>query len=715
MPLSKSLSGDFDFSQLKQNWMGEWDNSIIYKINDTVRLNGKAYVCNSNFFLENNLFGNQYKPGIDTTNWTLVINGSVYKGNWSYKDRHYIGDIVRYNEDYYQCTVDNFGGHPIYENGSATTKWVLIAESSKEDRSRNHVWFPNYPPIGWTRNMCETVEQFGSPGEQNQITIDGNYRLAFMGRIHARNGWGLGERTTWLNAANTSGSISTTWTYTRFSGFDLWDFIDNRLPTPTGKAPRIIQVSGNDEFTLVLFDNGELYHTGSGGSGESGDATTNTYQYFVRVGRSGARGTGVLRDIKIIKVGHNQCSGTINTSASTHSCFALDSLGRVWMWGWNGYGQLATGDTLDRSTPFQIPQSWFHNKRIVDMWMAGNDFPYAYALTEDGELYSWGYNADGALGTGHQRPQYRPERIKYNWARHGGIKKLLMTGANSSGSTRNNVVVVLTNNGELHATGAMAKSSHSIYGAGTQWSESNFRHNFIQLAKLYETTANSLGIGTKINQIGIMFDVMRDVDDFWLISDGASHTLIMKSKSSGQLYGVGHQGQYIMPYYSKQIGIPEYLSDDPMNRFENIMFPVILNTGNMIDIKYVHKYGTSSSMGMAYLNSDGRMWTNGYNSSYYARGIGNGFGSGQHNTGYTKLPWEHFMRDPSWVQPRFSEPISMICGVSSNGWGILTTNGRYLFAGGTFGFGTGWDPANNNSSTTFRSSFGNSNFSRTSL
>ena len=81
MPTSRILSGDFNFSQLKQNWMGEWNEGTIYTINDTVRLNGKAYVCTTTYFDTNKLFGKETKPGYDTTNWKLVISGSVYKGD----------------------------------------------------------------------------------------------------------------------------------------------------------------------------------------------------------------------------------------------------------------------------------------------------------------------------------------------------------------------------------------------------------------------------------------------------------------------------------------------------------------------------------------------------------------------------------------------------------------------------------------------------------
>jgi hypothetical protein len=62
---SRSLDGAFDFQQLKQNWMGEWNEGVIYKLNDTVRVNGKAYVMNSTYHMENDIFGHENKPGVD--------------------------------------------------------------------------------------------------------------------------------------------------------------------------------------------------------------------------------------------------------------------------------------------------------------------------------------------------------------------------------------------------------------------------------------------------------------------------------------------------------------------------------------------------------------------------------------------------------------------------------------------------------------------------
>jgi len=113
MTVQRTLHQSIDFSQIAQVWRGNWDEGTIYRLNDTVRVNGKAYVCSTTTLSDNNLFGQEYKPGVDTADWTLVVSGTVYKGDWSFKDRHYAGDVVRWNGDFYQCVTDNYGGHRV--------------------------------------------------------------------------------------------------------------------------------------------------------------------------------------------------------------------------------------------------------------------------------------------------------------------------------------------------------------------------------------------------------------------------------------------------------------------------------------------------------------------------------------------------------------------------------------------------------------------------
>jgi alpha-tubulin suppressor-like RCC1 family protein len=88
---------------------------------------------------------------------------------------------------------------------------------------------------------------------------------------------------------------------------------------------------------MVLFDTGEVYHTGYGAQGNNGDATTTNRNYYIRVGRSSGagRGTGVLRDKFIVKVGtSDKTGGGADQNMETHTCFAISNAGEVFTWGY---------------------------------------------------------------------------------------------------------------------------------------------------------------------------------------------------------------------------------------------------------------------------------------------------------------------------------------------------------------------------------------------
>jgi alpha-tubulin suppressor-like RCC1 family protein len=82
-------------------------------------------------------------------------------------------------------------------------------------------------------------------------------------------------------------------------------------------------------------------------------------------------------------------------SAGGFHSLALDASGRVWAWGYNGYGQLGDATTTDRLTPVQLPA---FGASLVVAVAAGR--LHSLALTEDGRVWAWGYNYNGQLGDG---------------------------------------------------------------------------------------------------------------------------------------------------------------------------------------------------------------------------------------------------------------------------------------------------------------------------
>ncbi|WP_083770243.1 RCC1 domain-containing protein [Citrifermentans bemidjiense] len=91
-------------------------------------------------------------------------------------------------------------------------------------------------------------------------------------------------------------------------------------------------------------------------------------------------------------------------SAGTRHTIALKSDGTLWSWGYNAFGQLGDGTTVNRYVPVQIGDD---NKWISIS--AGVDF--TLALKSDGTLWGWGRNDLGQLGDGTTTFRYSPVQI----------------------------------------------------------------------------------------------------------------------------------------------------------------------------------------------------------------------------------------------------------------------------------------------------------------
>ncbi len=89
--------------------------------------------------------------------------------------------------------------------------------------------------------------------------------------------------------------------------------------------------------------------------------------------------------------------------SAPHTC-ALTGAGEVYCWGWNGYGQLGTGTGADHATPTPVAG----DLRFVQVRAGGT---HTCARTAEGETYCWGSNAEGQLGTGSAADEAVPARV----------------------------------------------------------------------------------------------------------------------------------------------------------------------------------------------------------------------------------------------------------------------------------------------------------------
>ncbi len=229
--------------------------------------------------------------------------------------------------------------------------------------------------------------------------------------------------------------------------------------TPDGEVPKAIQLLSGYEVGMALFNNGEVYHWGYGGHGQNGDAATSNRGYPVRCGGTyqeiylaANTSTHTFKDTRIKRIYITNWGGDNNTS--THSCYALDTDGELWAWGYNGYGQLGQNNTSDLSRPTKINKtSYFNGNKIDAFWTAGAGYAFCFALDITGKLYSWGYNGYGVLAHGNTTNLSVPTEITgvtfdNSASGAGKIKKLLVDSQQSYQR-----VAILTEKGKIYWCG----------------------------------------------------------------------------------------------------------------------------------------------------------------------------------------------------------------------------------------------------------------------
>ncbi len=93
-----------------------------------------------------------------------------------------------------------------------------------------------------------------------------------------------------------------------------------------------------------------------------------------------------------------------SVSATGNHTLAIKTDGSLWAWGWNNAGQLGTGNTTDLKSPTRIG--------LGTDWQSVSTGPFhTMAIKTDGSLWAWGSNGLGQLGTGDTISRSAPTRV----------------------------------------------------------------------------------------------------------------------------------------------------------------------------------------------------------------------------------------------------------------------------------------------------------------
>jgi len=128
----------------------------------------------------------------------------------------------------------------------------------------------------------------------------------------------------------------------------------------------------------------------------------------------------------------------IAISAALYHVLALKQDGTVWAFGHNAQGQLGDGTATQRNIPMQS-QGLTNIKAVA---AGGYEYRHSFSLALDnnGDVYSWGYNAQGQLGQGDTAARNIPAKIPGL----SGVKAI------AAGSTHS---LFLLENGDVYFSG----------------------------------------------------------------------------------------------------------------------------------------------------------------------------------------------------------------------------------------------------------------------
>ena len=204
----------------------------------------------------------------------------------------------------------------------------------------------------------------------------------------------------------------------------------------------IIQIHAGYEHSLALASDGTVYAWRRNNSGQLGknDATDAHIPAAVQT-----LGTPMAGKVIVQLVAGNSQS------------MALASDGTVYTWGWNQYGQPGNGTTTNSRIPVAVVTTGTPLAgKIISQIAAGN--AHALAMTDDGTVYTWGWNQYGQLGNNSTINSSLPVIVKTTGTPLAGK---MITQIASGGSPNS---LVLANDGTMYTWGW---GQHGQLGNGT--------------------------------------------------------------------------------------------------------------------------------------------------------------------------------------------------------------------------------------------------------
>lgn len=183
-----------------------------------------------------------------------------------------------------------------------------------------------------------------------------------------------------------------------------------------------------------------------------------------------------------------------NQMEGSYSSCAIDSNRNAYTWGGNTNGQLATGDVVPRSIPTLI------NSSLKWRGISSATGDFNVGVTQAGDAYAWGLNANGNLGIGNVTSQSIPVLVL------GSLKWRQISCGTDSGygidSNANAYGWGINANGQLGVGDVVPRSSPVLIVGSIKWRQIFGGQSFNMLG--IDNSGNGWGMGFNTNgQLGI--------------------------------------------------------------------------------------------------------------------------------------------------------------------------------------------------------------------
>lgn len=160
---------------------------------------------------------------------------------------------------------------------------------------------------------------------------------------------------------------------------------------------RIKDIALGEQHSVFLSENGEVFTCGYGGD--------SSLLSFFRTNKAGALGHGTKVHLglpKKIPFFEENNIKIKQISAGRYHTVALSETGQVYTWGRGSYGTLGNGKKSSQLSPILVNvlediRKADANNEVVKIDSA--DY-FTAALTKDGDIFTWGENAYGQMGIG---------------------------------------------------------------------------------------------------------------------------------------------------------------------------------------------------------------------------------------------------------------------------------------------------------------------------